>query len=165
MRIGLLSDTHNNQANLQVAVFQLRQAGIELVFHMGDVTSPETLRELAGFQVIHVHGNGDLDTQLMREKLQTMHPRSASQPVWTGDLDGVSIAATHGHMLQSLDALITSGKYAYVFKGHSHRRQDEQIGPTRLINPGSLGGLKVQERSFAILDITSGDLQFVLLDG
>jgi len=35
-------------------------------------------------------------------------------------------------------------------------------GKTRVINPGSLGGKKVEDRSFVILDLESGELKRVV---
>ncbi len=163
MRIGILSDTHNNVPNLRAALERLREEGIDTVFHLGDVTRPETAQELSGFRVIHLVGNGDYLSGEIRRVLLDMNPESYSGMVWTGEIDGVPIAATHGHLPGKFDELVDSGKYAYVLKGHSHRRLDGQRNGTRLINPGALGGLKPQERSFMILDLDTGKAEFVLV--
>ncbi len=163
MRIGILSDTHNNLPNLRAALSRLRQAGIDTLFHLGDVTTPETVRELSGFRVIHLVGNGDYLSGEIRRALLDMNPESYSGMVWAGELGGVSIAATHGHIPGKFDELVASGKHAYVLKGHSHRRMDETRNGARLLNPGALGGLKPQERSFLILDLGSGEAQFVMV--
>jgi hypothetical protein len=67
----------------------------------------------------------------------------------------------HGHQEGKLRRLINAGEYAYVVHGHTHRRSDRRIGPTRVINPGALGGMRWQQRSFCILDLDSGEATFV----
>ncbi len=163
MKVGILSDTHNNLPNLWAALERLRDEGIDTLFHLGDLTRPETAQELGGFRVIHLVGNGDYLSGEIRRALLEMNPASYSGMVWTGELGGVSMAATHGHLPGKFDELASSGAYAYVLKGHSHRRQDEQRGGARLLNPGALGGLKPQERSFLILDLETGQVEFVMV--
>ena len=67
----------------------------------------------------------------------------------------------HGDNEEALANLITSGRYAYVFHGHTHRRRDQMVGHTRAINPGALGGRRWQSRSFCILDLETGKAGFV----
>ena len=74
------------------------------------------------------------------------------------EFDDKKVFVTHGHRT-SLRRAIDSGEYDYVFHGHTHRYKDEIIGKTRVINPGALGGKKVEDRSFVILDLESGVLQ------
>jgi predicted phosphodiesterase len=69
----------------------------------------------------------------------------------------------HGDNEKVLGNLISSGKHAYVFHGHTHRRRDQTIGHTRVVNPGALGGTRRQSRSFCILDLATGEMRFVKL--
>ncbi|MBI4929083.1 MAG: YfcE family phosphodiesterase [Anaerolineae bacterium] len=163
MRIGILSDTHNNLVNLRAALAIFQQEGIQLLLHCGDLTSPETAAMLQGFQVIHVFGNNDYASGAIRQTLLDLNPLNYSGMTYTGSVDGVTIGAAHGHLTPRMDELTARGDLAYLFTGHSHRRRDEQHGATRIINPGALGGLKVEERSIFILDLHSGAGRFVIL--
>lgn len=165
MKLGVLSDTHNNHANLERALAALRREGIEVLIHCGDLTTPETARLLAGFRVHHVIGNGDYASGEIRHTLLSMDPHNTSGLSFTAEVNGKKIAAAHGHLSEQLDGLIRSGEYDYVFCGHSHRRKDERAGSTRVINPGALGGLRAGPRSFAVLDLTTGRLDFHEIDG
>jgi len=78
-------------------------------------------------------------------------------------LDGYPVAMVHGDNEELLRSLITSGQYAYVLCGHTHRRRDQRVGRTRVINPGALGGVRWQQRSLCILDLTTGEARFVKL--
>ena len=57
MKIGILSDTHNNVNNLQRALAFFHREGIQTLIHCGDITSPATAVHLKGFTLIYVHGN------------------------------------------------------------------------------------------------------------
>jgi len=163
MLIAILSDTHNHAANLQTALEVCRGEGVYKVFHCGDMTTVETARLLEGFEVTYVYGNGDAASGAIRQTLLEMNLNSYGGPVYGGEIGQVSVAATHGHMEGVLPELVRSGKYDYVFCGHSHRRKEEQTGRTRVINPGALGGLRVMSPSFCLLDLDTGKARFVEL--
>jgi putative phosphoesterase len=163
MLIGILSDTHNNTANLQAALDALRSRGIDTLFHLGDLTAPETAALMNGFRVIHVSGNGDFLTGEIRRVLLELNPLNFSGLVFEGDLDGMRVAATHGHLTGKVQELVDSGNYDYVLRGHSHRRQEYRQGATTVINPGALGGLHVQERSYCVLDTETKKADFLFL--
>ena len=161
--LGILSDTHNNTANLRAALEIFQQRDVGRLIHCGDVTTLSTLEWLAEFRVIYVFGNGDDASGEMREMLLRYDPLNYAGLSYSGQIDGVKIAAAHGHLPASLDTMIHSGEYDYVFHGHSHRRRDERIGRTRVINPGALGGLHREARSVCIVDLAASRAEFVLL--
>jgi uncharacterized protein len=163
MKIGVIADSHNHLTNLQAALSIFRQEGISILLHCGDMTTAETAAALGEFQVIHAVGNGDYASGEIRQALLRQNPLSYSGLVYTGEIDGVSLAMTHGHLTGKIQELVQSGMYRYVFYGHSHRRRDEPSGGCRLINPGALGGLKTEERSALILDLASGLSRFLIL--
>ncbi len=162
MKIGLISDTHDDLRNLKAALEALRAEGVTKVFHCGDVCQPGTIRTLAGFDVWIAQGNMDRHLGLAQAVEETVgHGRLAwlHQPT----LDGYPLAMTHGDNEEVLSSLIASGQYAYVFHGHTHRRRDQTVGRTRVINPGALGGMRWQSRSFCVLDLATGEACFVKL--
>jgi putative phosphoesterase len=159
--LGVLSDTHNNQANLEAALEIFRRRGVTELIHCGDVTHPDLLLRLDGFRVHLVYGNGDFATGEMLDILRARDPENTAGEVFTGQIDGVAVAAAHGHERLQLDALVQSGRYAFVFRGHSHRRQDSTLGPTRLVNPGGLGGLNRETRSICLVDLVTLQIEFI----
>lgn len=163
MKLGVLSDTHNDAANTRRALDLLREHGAERLIHCGDLTTPEIVALFEGWQVDFVVGNMDQSYQPLQEAVRRLGTATFSDEIRTG-IGGVQVAATHGHHESLLDEMIRSGLYAYVFHGHTHRRRDEQVGPTRVVNPGALGGMRYQPRSFVVLDLASGELEFVTLD-
>ncbi len=163
MKIGILSDTHNNLANLRSALALFQKEGIDTLIHCGDLTDGEIARAMEGFRVICVLGNGDVASGEIRAVLLAQNPQNYVGLVYTGRIGETRIAATHGHLPGEVETLVHSGEHDYVFKGHSHRHKDEQVGFTRLINPGALGGLHPEDRQVCILDLESGKAKFHII--
>ncbi|MEM1954270.1 MAG: metallophosphoesterase family protein [Nitrososphaerota archaeon] len=67
MKVAVLSDTHDNLVKLRSALSLARERGVEAVVHLGDFTSPFTLRELSGAapRVVAVLGNNDGDPLML----------------------------------------------------------------------------------------------------
>ncbi len=160
MRIGLLSDTHNHLQNVERAVARFQAEGIHTLLHAGDITGPHVLRVLAGFDVWVAQGNMDRDTGLGTLAAQLFGSgRMAKAHYLT--LDVQRIALLHGDARSLLELLSRSGGYAYVIYGHTHTPRDEYVGRTRVINPGALGGSGWRPRSYAILDLKTGGLEYL----
>ena len=170
MKLGILSHTHNNIGNLQKALDLFEKQEVDTVIHCGDLTRVEVAFHLAGWagqagckRVICAFGNGDIASGEMRSILLAQNPENYAGLVFTGEVDGVKIAAAHGHQPGVLEELVRSGQYSYVFKGHSHTHKEERIGPTRLINPGALGGMHREPRQVCVLDLESGKAKFEIV--
>jgi hypothetical protein len=161
MKIGLLSDTHDDTANTEMALADYRRRGIGQLIHCGDLISPETAELLRGFSVIYVDGNMDRNSGAIYRHLRELGPRNLALPTFEGEIAGVSIGVTHGDVAEELDRLIRSAIHQFVFTGHTHRRRDEQIGPTRVINPGALGGLQFESRSYGVVDLAAGQVEVI----
>jgi putative phosphoesterase len=163
VEIGILSDTHNDSAITQTALQGFQQRGVRTVFHCGDVTSADMVGHFQGFDAYFVRGNMD------RQHGQALKAAVKAQPGahWLGKgdeiaLDGKRIALTHGDSREQYEALLF-GEPDYLLVGHTHRRRDERIGPTRVINPGALGGVQYEVRSICVLDLTSDQLEVIHL--
>jgi len=161
MKIGILSDTHNNHNNLRRALDVFRREEATTLIHCGDMTSPETAALLSGFTVKHVTGNMASAPGALRRALLTLNPDNQSGISYSGQINGVWVAATHGHLSDKIDQFIQDGRYAYVFHGHTHRRRDELVGGIRFVNPGALGGVWHEERSICLVDLEKGEVRFV----
>ncbi len=164
MKLGVISDTHNQLINLQNVLKVFRQAGVETVLHCGDMTDLNIGLQLVEFRVICIFGNNDWDAPEIRKNLLYFGEQNFADMNFEGEIGGVKIAATHGHNRGTLANMAHSGQFAYVFHGHTHRRRDDRVGITRVINPGALGGTRYESRSFVILDLDTDELDFHTLD-
>lgn len=158
--IALLSDSHDAGKNLIWAVEELNAREIGEIIFCGDLKSPKTLAYFEGFEFRMVLGNADRDEEGIRAAAaQRFGPGRVSM---THELErgGRRMVVAHGHTSVVTD-LIEAGGYDYLIHGHTHRRRDEEVGGGRVINPGALGGIKRESRSFAVLYPASGTLEFV----
>ena len=162
MKIGIISDTHDDLDNLEAALEVLRAEKVTKVLHCGDVCGPEVIQTLASFDVWIAQGNMDRHLGLARAVEDSL---GRTRFAWfqKPTLNGYPLALIHGDNEEVLGNLITSGKYPYVFHGHTHQRRDQTIGRTRIINPGALGGTRKQSYSFCILDLATGKTRFIEL--
>ncbi len=162
MLIGILSDTHNNADAVRVALQTFQERGVARLIHCGDITTPQIVSLFSGWDVLFVWGNGDHDKAALTAAAQAIGA-PAPQMAHTLALDGVKIAVTHGHKRGLLAELIADGGYAYVCHGHTHLRKDELRPPfnVRVLNPGALGGVRLQARSVCLLDTDSAQAEFV----
>jgi len=159
MRIGVISDTHDDIRALKQVVGILKAEEINVLLHCGDLCTPAVIEILSSFDIWIARGNMDRHAELeptARELIGAS--RFADRHRLT--LDGRSVALVHGHREDELRRLINAGEHAYVFHGHTHRKRDQRVGPTRVINPGALGGMRWQPRTFCIIDLTSDELTF-----
>lgn len=159
MRIGIISDTHDNLRNLDTALDILEEEGISLLLHCGDLSGPGVVEALSDFDVWIARGNVDRHPELEQTVMEALGKGRLAERHHL-NLEGHSALLVHGHREGELRKLISAGDYAYVFHGHTHRRRHEYMGSTRVINPGALGGMRWQQRSFCILDLQSDRVTF-----
>lgn len=164
MRLGLISDTHDDTHNLNIALDRLRDEGVQQLIHCGDMTSAGTAQLLKGWPVIYVEGNMDRDAEAVRQTLRGLNPANFVGVSYEGEFGQARIAVTHGHLEAEVERLLAANSLDYLLLGHTHRRRDERIGRTRVINPGALGGLQFESRSLCWLDLETGELTCLELD-
>lgn len=163
MKVGIVSDTHRNTKRPPLAIETFREAGIRRVIHLGDVTNGKVAELFAPFDAWFVYGNADRDLEELRSTVDSLFGSGRLAEYHQLEWEGVKIAAVHGHT-DRLGELVNSGHFNIVLHGHTHKRRDEMVARTRVINPGALGGIKWQSRSYAILDLPSGALEYIELE-
>lgn len=164
--IGLLSDSHGQSRRTGLAVKLLVEAGAELLIHLGDIESMEVIEALIHqldatgqiYPPVHlVFGNVDWNSDELGRYAAALGMK-VDHPVGTLLLEGRRLIFLHGHDTRNLEAALTEGA-DYLIHGHTHKKRDERIGQTRLINPGALQ--RAAEYSVALLDLNADDLRFL----
>ncbi len=161
MKIGVMSDTHDNLSNLSVVLGTYRERHIDTVIHCGDLTGLDLVSHFRGFRVIYTVGNMDSLTGTIKKKLEKMNEDNFVGTVYQGKLGGISVAATHGHIDGKVMELAQAGDVKWVFHGHTHEKRDEVVRGTRIVNPGALGGLGKGPRTFCVVDLAEDDVEFI----
>jgi putative phosphoesterase len=157
MRLGILSDTHDQLARTLRAVATLEAAGAAALVHCGDLTGPDIVHACATLPCYYVRGNNDFDEAGLRAAV------AATGGVWLGDggeitLAGRRIAVTHGDTPSIFRRLLRAAP-DYLLFGHTHARMDSGDAVARQINPGALH--RAAEWTVALLDLATGELEFV----
>jgi putative phosphoesterase len=161
MRIGIVSDTHGNHRAVIRALAELRQRGVTIVLHCGDIDDPETVVLFRGFTTHFVFGNCDIDKGALRAAIAdigaTLHEHFGSI-----ELEGVKLAFTHGDDQRLMRDVERSGYYDFLFYGHTHQAEAHQSGPTRVFNPGALH--RARAKTFLVLDLHSREVESVTVE-
>jgi putative phosphoesterase len=154
MKIGILSDTHGRLDRTRSAIRLLRERGVELILHCGDIDSPATVRLFTDIATHFVLGNWDLEPTKLRSAMR------AIGAACHGDfgqlrLAGKRVAWLHGHVRGRRQRLEMSQEWDFVFYGHSHKAEAHRSGRTLVLNPGALHRAKV--KTVAVVDVASGE--------
>ena len=161
MRIGLLSDTHNQLQTTRQALARFKARGIDRLIHCGDITEPKIIKLFHNWDTAFVFGNIDRDRAGLAQAVTRTPGPNHIGTTYEVTLDGLNIAVCHGHDQELLEAMITSQDYDLVCHGHFHRRRNEQAGTTWVVSPGALGGTSHEPRSVGIVDLTKQSIEFI----
>jgi putative phosphoesterase len=164
MKIGVLSDTHNDPQGILKAVEIFNQHKITTVIHCGDLTDPDLLYLLDGFRLIYAFGNMDTASGQIHSIVKDLGKENHAGLLFSGEIDGVKIAVLHSHQVGQLEELLRSREYEYIFHGHTHLRRDEMIMGTRVVNPGALIGSAEYPPGVCIVDPEKGSVEFIDLE-
>ncbi|HZZ29308.1 MAG TPA: YfcE family phosphodiesterase [Pirellulales bacterium] len=158
MLLGVISDTHGQVPNARSAVHMLESLGVEAVLHCGDIGSAEIVPLLAKWPTYYVFGNvdGEVAAELraaIQQAGQTCLERFGSL-----ELGGVKIALLHGDDSRLLEQTIAQGKHALVCHGHTHVPRWEQVGSTRVLNPGAVH--RANPHTIAVVELPKLQAEF-----
>ena len=73
MKIGLISDTHDNIRNIKRAIKEFIDNNVDVVIHAGDIVSPITVESFEGVKLVAVLGNNDTDVSGLTAALIKIH--------------------------------------------------------------------------------------------
>lgn len=152
MLIGVLSDSHDQIANLRDAIDYCNENDISKIIHCGDLISPFMLNQLARFHgEIHlIYGNNVGDLHLISQLCETKFPNITHHgPMGTLTVGSCTIG--FHHYPEVARGLAATEEYKVVCCGHNHKYNTEQIGTTLLVNPGDLLGKDICP-CFSVLD-------------
>ena len=156
MKIGVISDTHDNLEMIKRAVDLFNSEGVELVIHAGDFVSPFTEKPFRALNAkfVGIFGNNDGDKLLLREKYRGIGELSEEPLVL--EMNARKIVVTHKPKI--VEALVASRIYDVVIFGHTHkaevRKVKEEKGKEVLVlNPGECCGYLTGQKTVAILDL------------
>jgi hypothetical protein len=151
MRIGVISDTHDNARNIARIVAVLREAQVDRVIHTGDITRAETLRLLGelAVPVFGVYGNNDHDRESLAVVAAELGFELADPPL---ELHWAGRRITVVHDRRAHPELELAGRDV-LLHGHDHRFALERIEGTLVFNPGECAGWLEGRNAVGVLDL------------
>ncbi len=163
MKIGVISDSHDNLSNIRKAVEVFSTNGVEALIHGGDFCSPFTIPEFKplsekGVKMHAVFGNNDGDRVLLTRRGEGFCTFADGSLVVT--LGGKRIVVLHYPDLA--EDLFRLGAYDLVIYGHNHKIRVEGQGK-KLLNPGTSSGYLADKATVALVETTGMDVQIVTL--
>ena len=155
MLIGLLSDTHIPQAEIELP-HELMEAfrGVDLILHAGDIYLPSVLDDLEHIAPV-LAATGDDDGDILGDdRVKYKHVlKLEDQTLWLVHQRAYLFSAPHSEWWQKKDS-----RPDIVVFGHEHNTIVEYVDNTLFVNPGSPTFLKYQHGlgTVGILDISPG---------
>lgn len=164
MKVGVISDSHDNLPNLRYALKAIAARNVQTLFHCGDLISPFVTKELGTFpgEVHCVFGNNDGDRFLALK----VGGQAAENVTHYGEfgfvtVDGHKIGFTHYH--EYAKGFAAAGLCDAAFFGHTHVHHEERVGDVLVLNPGELLGL-MGKPSFCVYDTETRSFERTVFD-
>ncbi len=146
MKIGVLSDIHDNIGNLLKSFKVFKKEGVKKVFFCGDLCSPFTVDYFKKLKipVLAIFGNNEGDKISIQERIERNKLDFKYAPkqgvMWDLKLSGKKIGMYHGTNKQIVEGLVSSGNFDILLSGHTHVAGVKRSNETLWINPGSVCG-------------------------
>ena len=155
MKIGVVSDTHNNIANVKKIINIFNYNRVDYVIHTGDITNTKTLEQCSSLRanLIGVFGNNDREETGLQDKakelgFQFLEPPSSIK------LNGREIAIFHEP--EPIDDYIKNNSSVdLILHGHTHRYREESFNETKIFNPGESAGIIKGKNAVGLVDLNS----------
>lgn len=165
MKVGIISDTHDNVAAVKAAVETFSRADVGPIVHCGDVIAPPVIPFFDGFEFHLVFGNNDGETVGLRSAVADLEPTGHCHGRFgIIEFDGVRIAALHGEDLDEVTQYAESGAFDLVCHGHHHETRLETVGDTTVLNPGAhFPTVPEAHQTVAILDTATHEIELQAL--
>ena len=161
MKIAIISDIHDNLANLDKFLDWADKQDINVLLCTGDITNNESLQRLAtGFKnnIYLVSGN------------QELYDPSDLEPENIHFLGRTGIVTLAGHKIGLChepylihELLEKRPDLDIVFYGHTHKPWIETQGDIKIVNPGTLGGM-FQKATFAFWEPDKKNIELKILE-
>ncbi len=159
MKIGVVSDTHNNLKNVTKIVDLFNEAGIERVVHTGDITQAKTLHLMAHLdaRMVGVFGNNDFERRTL-EAATLRHGFHFVEPPLELLWHDRRIVVVHDPRdLAGIDA----NGFDIALHGHTHSLCIERANGQLIFNPGECAGHMVGRNAVGVLDLATLEIELL----
>lgn len=162
MKIGVISDTHDNRDAILKAIYIFNEEKVDLVLHAGDHIAPFTLNWYKDLKskMIGVKGNLDAEYGLLNSKYVEFgwefYRFSTKLSVHKK-----KIILLHGEDENIIDGLIHSKEYDIIIRGHLHKIINEWHGDTLHFSPGEACGYLTNRRTIGLIKLPEISVEII----
>ncbi len=162
MMIAIISDIHDNVANLEKCLSWCLKNDIEKLVACGDMANIDTIAYLsANFpgEIYLIDGNAELYGE---RELEPFTNIIYSGEIGLREIGGLRIGFCH--QPEKIKKVFKLAQTApdFIFYGHTHKPWLERDGDTTIANPGNLAGI-IHQATFAVLDCQYKKLDLKIL--
>ncbi|MBU1863443.1 MAG: metallophosphoesterase [Candidatus Omnitrophica bacterium] len=153
MKIGIISDTHDNVVPLSKAINYFLNSDIEALVHAGDFVAPFVFREIKRLPVPLYAVFGNCDGEI--NGLSTMSNNHIKKAPYRFRLADKNIVVVHDIATLRIDEEIQNNNADIIIHGHTHTPEITTHGKVLIINPGECCGIVNGIASCATLDLNT----------
>lgn len=165
MKVAIISDVHDNIPNLKKVLDYCAKNKIERIICCGDLASVETLEYLND----NFEGNiyftfGNMDNDYLKNyffKNNEFRKTKIFKKEGGVEIDKYKIAIVHFPRIAK--GLCRSGRYDFVFYGHTHKPWEETINDCKMLNPGNVAG-QFYPATFAVWSTENDRFELIRID-
>ena len=153
MKIGVVSDTHNNLKNIELIINIFNDEKVPIVIHTGDICNAITLEKFSKLNsdLIGVFGNNDRNESGLKEVAQKNNFQF-QEPPRRLNLLGKEIVIFHEP--DNIEQFLSENKEVdIVLYGHTHRYENNTRNGILFFNPGESAGIQKGSNAIGILDL------------
>jgi hypothetical protein len=158
VRIGVVSDTHNQLRNVRRIVELFNSARVDRVVHTGDITQARTLEVFAGLAapLVGVFGNND-EREPLRAAAHDAGIRLEEPPLSLAWHERRLLIVHDPHFLS--EPMLAG--HDVVLHGHTHRPVHERRNGALVFNPGECAGMLDGHNTVGVLDLASLEVEWL----
>ncbi|MCL2389427.1 MAG: metallophosphoesterase [Elusimicrobia bacterium] len=160
MLIAVLADSHDSQYYIKKAVDIINRRDVSFCLHCGDIVLPSSLELFKKLKIPFqaVFGNNDIyhKNELLSAANGFCNIDTVPFELEVGNKKILMLHEPYG-----IEDYVQSQKYDFIFYAHTHRFRFYKEGKTLILNPGELCGTRSGRSTFAIVDITSGNVEII----
>ncbi|HMA69656.1 MAG TPA: YfcE family phosphodiesterase [Candidatus Mcinerneyibacterium sp.] len=154
MKIGIMSDTHEDYTTIKWAVNFFNKKDIKFLIHLGDIISPimyNYFKEYCG-EYLFIYGNNDGERRYLKTKFDNIF-----EPPYLFEKFDKRFYLTH--IPVNWDKVIEKHHPDFIFFGHTHEIFFEKRDNTVIFNPGESCGLLENEHNISVLDLEKNKIK------
>lgn len=165
MKIGIISDIHENFHNLLKALEVCEEREVGKIFCLGDLINPGIAKVLSESKipVFCLWGNNDGDKVMI---LQFANAPGSNLEMAIHSYAFVEEGGRKGFITHFDDLarpMAKSGEFDFVFYGHNHEKKIERIQDCLIVNPGEVSGQLRGKATFGIYDSEKNSAEIIAI--